>query len=185
MRSSPPSNLPTLLPSHPLPQPPAASPAPAEQFSDGLAEVFSDLADLFGNPRSVGAIYGLLFASAEPLTMDAIATRLGLSMGSVSQGLRTLEDFGAIERHGQNGDRTARTYRAKHMLKPLIAGFVGQRLVPRLEATNQRLMGLEALLEQMPQDQAREAAWRLERVVQWHDKARTFLPLARKILGAG
>jgi DNA-binding transcriptional regulator GbsR (MarR family) len=117
--------------------------------------------------------------------MDLIATRLGLSMGSVSQGLRTLEEFGAIERHGQNGERTARTYRAKHMLKPLIAGFVGQRLVPRLDATSQRLMDLEALLEQMPQDQAQEAAWRLERVVQWHDKARTFLPLARKILGAG
>ena len=164
--------------------PPSAQ-APQVQFTDGLAEVFSDLADLFGNPRSVGAIYGLLFASAEPLNMDLIATRLGLSMGSVSQGLRTLEEFGAIERHGQNGDRTARTYRAKHMLKPLIAGFVGQRLVPRLDATSQRLMDLEALLEQMPQDQAQEAAWRLERVVQWHDKARTFLPLARKILGAG
>jgi DNA-binding transcriptional regulator GbsR (MarR family) len=166
-----------------IPQP--SNLPPAEQFSDGLAEIFSDLADLFGNPRSVGAIYGLLFASAEPLTMDLIATRLDLSMGSVSQGLRTLEDFGAIERHGQNGERTARTYRAKHMLKPLIAGFVGQRVVPRLDATSQRLMSLEALLEQMPQDQAQEAAWRLERVVQWHDKARTFLPLARKILGAG
>jgi DNA-binding transcriptional regulator GbsR (MarR family) len=117
--------------------------------------------------------------------MDLIATRLGLSMGSVSQGLRTLEEFGAIERHGQNGERTARYYSAKHMLKPLIAGFVRQRLQPRLDATNQRLMDLEALLEQMPQDQAQEAAWRLERVVQWHDKARTFLPLARKILGAG
>ena len=71
------------------------------------------------------------------------------------------------------------------MLKPLIAGFVRQRLQPRLDATNQRLMDLEALLEQMPQDQAQEAAWRLERVVQWHDKARTFLALARKILGGG
>ncbi len=159
--------------------------APEVQFTDGLAEIFSDLADLFGNPRSVGAIYGLLFASAEPLTMDLIATRLGLSMGSVSQGLRTLEEFGAIERHGQNGERTARYYSAKHMLKPLIAGFVRQRLQPRLDATNQRLMDLEALLEQMPQDQAQEAAWRLERVVQWHDKARILLPLARKILGAG
>jgi len=170
--------------------PPSAQ-APEVQFTDGLAEVFSDLADLFGNPRSVGAIYGLLFASAEPLTMDLIATRLGLSMGSVSQGLRTLEEFGAIERHGQNGERTARTYRAKHMLKPLIAGFVGQRLVPRLDATSQRLMDLEALLNtpslQSP-TQVSSLAFRrsrLERVVQWHDKARTFLPLARKILGAG
>ncbi len=157
---------------------------PAEQFTDGLVEVFSDLADLFGNPRSVGAIYGLLFSSVETLTMDDIATRLDISKGSVSQGLRVLEDFGAIERQVQDGERTAR-YRAKHMLKPLIAGFVRQRLVPRLEASSARLLSLEALLEEMPSADSKEAAWRLERVTQWHDKARTFLPLARKILGGG
>lgn len=168
--------MPTATASNPLP--------PSAQFTDGLVDVFSDLADLLGNPRSVGAIYGYLFSSEESLTMDAIATRLGLSMGSVSQGLRTLEDFGAIERQVKNGERTAR-YRAKHQLKPLIAGFIRQRLEPRLVSSSNRLMALETLLEQMPDTQAKEAAWRLERVMQWHDKARTFLPLARKILGAG
>jgi DNA-binding transcriptional regulator GbsR (MarR family) len=158
--------------------------APTAQFTDGLVDVFSDLADLFGNPRSVGAIYGLLFSSADTLTMDEIAQRLDVSKGSVSQGLRTLEEFGAIERHVQDGERTAR-YSAKHQLKPLLAGFVRQRLLPRLEASSTRLLGLESLLQEMPSEQAREAAWRLERVTQWHDKARTFLPLARKILGAG
>ena len=167
-----------------LPSPSADPAAPTAQFTDGLVDIFSDLADLFGNPRSVGAIYGLLFSSVDTLTMDDIANRLEVSKGSVSQGLRTLEEFGAIERHVQNGERTAR-YRAKHQLKPLIAGFVRQRLLPRLEATSTRLLSLESLLEEMPADQAREAAWRLERAVQWHDKARTFLPLARKILGAG
>lgn len=156
----------------------------AGQFSDGLVEVFSDLADLFGNPRSVGAIYGLLFSSVETLTMDDIATRLDISKGSVSQGLRVLEDYGAIERQVHDGTRTAR-YGAKHMLKPLISGFVRQRLLPRLEASSARLESLEALLDEMSATQAREAAWRLERVTQWHDKARSFLPLARQILGGG
>lgn len=165
----------------PHPADPATSTA---QFTGGLVDVFSDLADLFGNPRSVGAIYGLLFSSVDTLTMDDIAVRLEISKGSVSQGLRTLEEFGAIERQIPDGERTAR-YRAKHQLKPLLAGFVRQRLLPRLEASSARLLGLEALLQDMPADQAREAAWRLERAVQWHDKARTFLPLARKILGAG
>ena len=165
---------------------PSADPAAAltAQFTDGLVEVFSDLADLFGNPRSVGAIYGLLFSSEDTLTMDGIAQRLDISKGSVSQGLRTLEDYGAIERHVQDGERTAR-YSAKHQLKPLIAGFVRQRLLPRLEASSARLEILEAVLDTMPSAQAKEAAWRLERVTQWHDKARTFLPLARKILGGG
>lgn len=180
--------------------PPIADPAasypstlnshPSTEFTDGLTEVFSDLADLFGNPRSVGAIYGLLFSTEETLTMDDIADRLDISKGSVSQGLRTLEDFGAIERHLQDGERTAR-YRAKDMLKPLIAGFVRHRVQPRLEATTQRLIDLEALLDTpslKSPTQVSSLAFqrtRLQRVMQWHDKARTFLPLARKILGAG
>jgi hypothetical protein len=36
-------------------------------------------------------------------------------------------------------------------------------------SASQRLRDIEALLEHVPQYQAREAAWRLERVVQWHD----------------
>ena len=175
----------------PIPTPTASNPpTPGVQFTDGLVEIFSDLADLFGNPRSVGAIYGLLFSTEETLTMDDIATRLDISKGSVSQGLRVLEDYGAIERQVHDGTRTAR-YRAKHMLKPLIAGFVRQRLEPRLVASSNRLMSLQSLLDtpslQSP-TQVSSLAFqrtRLQRVIQWHDKARTFLPLARKILGGG
>ena len=33
------------------------------QFESGMVSVFAELADLFGNPRSHGQIYGLLFSS--------------------------------------------------------------------------------------------------------------------------
>ena len=39
-----------------------ADTASQEQFVRTLVEVFSELADLFGNPRSHGQIYGILFA---------------------------------------------------------------------------------------------------------------------------
>ena len=57
----------------------------------------------------------------------------------------------------------------------------------RVETTKEcpRLEILQTVLDAMPAAQAKEAAWRLERVAQWHDKARTFLPLARKILAGG
>ena len=35
-----------------------------------LVVVFSNLAELFGNPRSLGEIYGVLFASEHPLSME-------------------------------------------------------------------------------------------------------------------
>ena len=93
--------------------------------------IFSELADLFGNPRSHGAIYGVLFSSERPLSMDEIVTRLGISKGSASQGLRQLEELGAILRAREDGERT-HTYEARIELKPLIAGFLRRRLTLRL-----------------------------------------------------
>ncbi|MCX6972670.1 MAG: hypothetical protein NTV93_21305 [Verrucomicrobia bacterium] len=152
-----------------------------QDFEQGLISVFSELADLFGNPRSHGQVYGILFSSPVPLTMEEITNRIGLSMGSVSIGLRALEELGAVERQvsGKFG-----VYTAKLELKTLISGFVRQRLVPRLEKSNGTLKELSSLIDQMPEEQAKEAGYRLKRVTQWHTRASQFLPLAEKLLGA-
>lgn len=151
-----------------------------QDFEQGLISVFSELADLFGNPRSHGQVYGILFSSPVPLTMEEIANRIGISMGSVSLGLRALEELGAVERHanGRFG-----VYTARLELKTLISGFVRQRLIPRMEKSNGTLKELSALIDQMPAEEAKEAKFRLQRVTQWHTRAAQFLPLAEKILG--
>lgn len=154
---------------------------PCRDFAEGLVDVFSELADLFGNPRSHGAIYGLLFGSPEPMTMEEILARLDLSKGSVSQGLRALEELGAVMRERCPG-RRSHVYRARMELRVLVAGFVNQRLVPRLEESRTTLRGLADLLPAMNAEDASERDWRLERVTQWHDRAAQFLPLAQKIL---
>lgn len=145
--------------------------------------IFSELADLFGNPRSHGAIYGVLFASERPLSMDEIVTRLGISKGSASQGLRQLEELGAILRAKENGERT-HTYEARLELKPLIGGFLRRRLTPRLAASAERLTEVEKLLPELPAEMKPAARLRLKRVTKWHRRARNFLPLAQKLLQA-
>ena len=159
--------------------PPVAH-AARQKFEQGLISVFSELADLFGNPRSHGQVYGILFSSHLPLTMEEITNRIGISMASVSLGFRALEELGAVERHvnGKFG-----VYTAKLELKTLISGFVRQRLVPRLEKSNVTLKELSSLVDQMPAGEAREAGFRLHRVTQWHTRAKQFLPLAEKLLG--
>ena len=162
-----------------IPEMQATDTASCEQFENTLAEVFSELADLFGNPRSYGQIYGILFASPEPLTMDDIAARLGISKGSASQGLRALETLGAIERDAST--RTA-TYAAKLELKVLISGFVRQRLLPRLVSSKTQLNALKPLLPSLPTEHSADYQLRLKRVTQWHDRALRFIPLAQKLL---
>ena len=49
-------------------------------------DFFVRLMSLLGLPRSVGEIYGLLYFTPSALTMDQIASRLEISIGSASQG---------------------------------------------------------------------------------------------------
>lgn len=115
------------------------------------------------------------------MTMEEILSRLDLSKGSVSQGLRALEELGAVIRERSEG-RRSHAYRARMELRVLVAGFVNQRLLPRLEESRATLHGLAELLPSMGEEEAAARDWRLERVTQWHDRAAQFLPLAQKIL---
>jgi len=173
-----------------LPAPSSLLPA---SYESGLVDIFADLAELFGNPKSYGQIYGLLFANEEPLSMEEISRRLAISQGSTSQGLRQLEAFGAVVKEKNNGSRQA-LYTAKLEMKLLISGFLKERVIPRLESTESRVKALQASLSTpslksqtqvsafSPASLA-SARFRLNRLAKWHRSARTILPLARKILG--
>jgi DNA-binding transcriptional ArsR family regulator len=65
-------------------------------FETECAAFFSEVVQVFGVPKSVGQIYGLLFASPEPLSFSDIVERLDISKGSASQGLQLLRSLGAI-----------------------------------------------------------------------------------------
>jgi DNA-binding transcriptional regulator GbsR (MarR family) len=154
-----------------------------DSYESGLVDIFADLAELFGNPKSYGQIYGLLFASEEPLSMEDIAQRLDISQGSTSQGLRQLEAFGAVIKARHDGSRQA-LYTAKLEMKLLISGFLKERVIPRLESTESRVKALRDSLNFPPSSLNSSAArFRLNRLAKWHRSARTLLPIARKILG--
>lgn len=150
-------------------------------FERELVAIFSDLADLFGNPPSLGAIYGLLFAADQPLSMDDIIQRLAISKGSASQGLRQLEELDAITRSREDHSRT-HLYAARLELKPLISGFLKKQLVPRLTSSSKRLDTLNSVLPRLSSAGRASAELRLERITKWHDRADALLPLAQQIL---
>lgn len=155
----------------------------ARQFEQELAVIFSELADIFGNPPSLGAIYGLLFASETPLSMEEVIVRLNISKGSASQGLRQLEELGAIYRSKESGDRCQR-YHARLELKPLLAGFLNKRLLPSLATGADRLDRLKTLIPALNSSQQKGAKLRLDRLSKWHGRANSFLPIAQKFLQA-
>ena len=139
-----------------------------------MAGIFADLADLLGNPSSLGSIYGLLFASPEPLSMDEIVERLDISTGTASQGLRRLVELDAVVPSKADGERVTR-YAAKLELRPFVSMFLDQQLMPRLGKSRERLVDLEKSLPVLDPSVSQTLQTRL---------AMTFLPIIRRFLGA-
>ena len=160
----------------------AASPDPLLEIQSGMAGIFADLADLLGNPSSLGSIYGLLFASPDPLSMEEIVERLGISTGTASQGLRRLVELDAVTSSKGDGERVTR-YTAKLELRPFVSAFLNQQLLPRLGKSSDRLDALEELLGGLDPSHQEALRFRFVRAAKWHNRAKTFLPVIRRFLG--
>ena len=154
-------------------------------FEDECGAFFAEIAQLFGISKSVGQIYGLLYASPQPLGFSAIVERLEISKGSASQGLQLLRSLGAInEAEAKDGTARGVAYEAELSLRQLVTGVLQERLAPLASAGAQRLKRLKDLAAQSPEN----APFYLDRTKQlenWRKRFTTVTPLLTALLGPG
>ena len=138
---------------------------------------------MLGLPKSVGEIFGVLFAFPKPLTMLDLVNRLGISKGSASQGLKMLRTLGAVREVDYNDDR--KTYfEADVELKKLVGGFIREEIRPHLTSGQDKLKKLEKELSKIDDPELAEFyEERIKRLKRWSGKANLVLPLLQKFLG--
>jgi DNA-binding transcriptional regulator GbsR (MarR family) len=157
--------------------------AASDAFENECMRFFVEIVHLFGIPKSVGQIYGLLFASPEPLSFTAIVEQLEISKGSASQGLQLLRSLGAInEAEAKDGTARGVAYEAELSLRQLVTGVLQERLAPLASAGAQRLKRLKQLAEQAPEN----TEFYLDRTKQlenWRKRFTTVTPLVAALLG--
>ena len=150
-------------------------------FEEAVVDFFVDAADLLGVPKSVAVLYGIVFASPQPLSFADIQARGTLSKGSVSQGLRVLREMGAIKEVSAPADRSE-LFTPDLEMRRLIQRFLEQRLEKQLAAGKSRLSDLQRALPNLEKSHAETLRSRLEQLQSWHEKARALLPIARTFL---
>ncbi len=106
-------------------------------------DLFVQISRALGQPPSVAEIYGLLFISPHPLNQDDLISRINLSKGSTSQGLRYLLDLGAARTVYVAGDRRVH-YEAVAELRNLASRFLQQQVFSYFEDSGERLDRLSA-----------------------------------------
>lgn len=144
-------------------------------------ELFINFLKLVGLPKSVGEIYGLLFVSPRPLTMDEIVTRLGLSLGAASQGLKVLRGVGAAKAVYSPGTRKDH-FAADLEISKFATVFIKEELRPRFDRALQRIEHLELLTSRMPADDRQVTEQRLNRLKHWLEKGERILPWTLRYL---
>lgn len=159
-------------------KPAPATLGPAERE---VLEFFVHLGKYLSLPRSVGEIYGFLFATGKRHTLDELVSKLGISKGSASQGLRVLRGARAVRVSHQPGDRKD-YYEAEVELPSLLRGLLGDHLTVKMDHADQRLNHLREVVEAPGSDAPKGLSERVDRLHSWHKKARRLMPLVSTFL---
>ncbi|MCX6875101.1 MAG: hypothetical protein NTW21_15015 [Verrucomicrobia bacterium] len=148
-----------------------------------VVDFFVDGVRVLGLPRSIGEIYGLLYISEGPLSLDDLVLRLGISKGSASQGLRALKGLGAV-REAVVGEERRTYFEAAVELKRLVGGFIREQIRPHLDSGKVKIgrLGDVVRAESNP-ERRRFLTERLARLDHWVRSGGRVLPVMQKLLG--
>jgi DNA-binding transcriptional regulator GbsR (MarR family) len=149
-----------------------------------MIDIFVRIARLFGVSKSVGEIYGLLFISSSPVPLDYIRSKLNLSSGSASQGLRLLRTLGAVQATYVPGDRRDH-FLAETGLRKITSGFLREKVVPDLMVHEEQLQRLSSLLDDIPSGSRPHIEARIQLLQSWRRQARAVLPIVMGGLETG
>jgi DNA-binding transcriptional regulator GbsR (MarR family) len=147
---------------------------PLQPHEIELADFFVRMAGILGVPRSVAEIYALLYISSGPVDFDQIQGRLGISKGSVSQGLKFLRDHEMILSVKEAGSRRERWQPTPSLAASLVA-LLRSQVLPALEQAHPGLQ--RVLADAQTRGSQPEVIERLSRLNRWNSRALELAPL--------
>lgn len=122
-----------------------------DTFIQGAGKISSALLGMIN--RAGGQIYALLFLNDEPLSLDEISKRLGISKSNVSINIRMLEDYSLVRKVWIKGSRkdyyaAERVYPKKVLVDffEKIRGSIGDAITT-IERTRARATEAKVLLD--------------------------------------
>jgi len=151
------------------------------EFEWECAALFAEFLRVLGVPNSVGAIYGVLYASPVPLCFADIVKKLGASKGSVSQGLTFLRQSGAVKIVEITGDRRE-FFEPELGLRRLASGLIKEKIQPLAQETKSAVIRLRRHAKTVNSEQREFQLGRIRQLETWHRQLGRVLPVVQTIL---
>jgi DNA-binding transcriptional regulator GbsR (MarR family) len=116
----------------------------------------SRISNFWGLPRAMGAIYGAIYLSPTPLSLDEIVELVGVTKGAVSTNVRQLERLGMVHKRIQVGSRKD-YYDAEIDFWKIVTGILRERETSEFDRALRTVnKSLEMVLQNEIQDQSTE-----------------------------
>ena len=96
------------------------------ELQHGTMETMGRITSFWGFSKIMGQLYGLLYLSPKPLTLDEMAENLSISKGNVSINIRALERWNMVRQVWVKGDRKD-FYEAETDFWKIIRGVLKER----------------------------------------------------------
>jgi DNA-binding transcriptional regulator GbsR (MarR family) len=166
----------------PAEKPPSRAAAPPlSEFELESIDLFIRSVQVLGLPRSIGEIYGFLFAQSQPQPMEVLIRRLSISVGSASQGLKFLKNIGAVKVTLHSGDRRE-FFSAQTELRKLVVGLIKERIQPHLDNGDARIELMLQSSRKLPASDRAILLRRVEILKNWRCKTAKALPFIVRFL---
>ncbi len=152
-----------------------------------MIEACGRLCQLLGIARSTGQIYGLLYLSIKPLSLDDMVESLGISKASASTGTRYLAAWGAVRQIWVPGNRRD-YFEAVIDLRDLLRSAYDNFFKLRMASSGKRLTAMLENLQkelahgEISSDDHKICIERLRNLSRLQKKLQSTLPLAKNLL---
>ncbi len=93
-----------------------------EHFIQGMSRISA----FWGFPKAMGAIFGAIYLSPEPLSLDDLVEQVNVSKGAVSTNVRALERLGLVHKQVRIGERKD-YYTAETDFWKIVKGLLRER----------------------------------------------------------
>lgn len=145
--------------------------------------VFENFLHKIGFKRNEGAIYGLLVLSERPLSSEEIEKALGLSQSAVSQGLKKLALYGAVEtRESRDPLKRVKEHLAKEDSLAIVSSVFRKREQETIEEFKKMAT---RLLAKDPQEKCEVRNRRLRSIVSTCEIAESVMNFVISLAGIG
>ena len=113
------------------------------EFTQGLSQI----SQFWGLPKSMGAIFAVLYLSPTALALDEIVSETGFTKGAISTSVRTLARMGLVHRQTKMGDRKDYYFAEGDFYKvvrTILKGRENSEFSRAIDSVGQTLVALQA-----------------------------------------